>query len=102
MIENKDNNEKSQRKPNTKLTRTGSKIALTELLYALHSEGTFNNGAVDLKDIAEYFEHIFEIDLGQYHRVFLEIRARKNDRTKFISSLNETLLKKMESADDII
>lgn len=102
MIDNKDYSEKSQRKPNVKLVWTGSKVALTELLYALHSEGVFNNGAVDLKDIAEYFEHIFEIDLGQYRRAFLEIRARKNERTKFISSLNETLLRRMESADEIV
>lgn len=102
MIENKDNSEKTQRKPNIKLMWTGSKVALTELLYALHSEGVFNNGAVDLKDIAEYFEHIFEIDLGQYRRAFLEIRARKSERTKFITSLNETLLKRMDNADDIV
>ncbi|VXC05445.1 conserved hypothetical protein [Flavobacterium sp. 9AF] len=102
MIENKDNSEKSQRKPNIKLMWTGSKVSLTELLYALHSEGVFNNGAADLKDIAEYFEHIFEIDLGQYRRAFLEIRARKSERTKFITSLNETLLKRMDNADDII
>jgi hypothetical protein len=102
MIENKDNNEKSQRKPNIKLTWTGSKVALTELLYALQSEGVLNNGAVDLKDIAEYFEHIFEIDLGQYRRTFLEIRTRKTDRTKFITSLNESLIKRMDNADDII
>ena len=102
MIENKDNSEKSQRKPNIKLMWTGSKVALTELLYALHSEGVFNNGAVDLKDMAEYFEHIFEIDLGQYCRAFLEIRARKNDKTKFISTLNEALLKRMENSDEII
>ncbi|MEM0577828.1 RteC domain-containing protein [Flavobacterium polysaccharolyticum] len=102
MIENKDNGEKSQRKPNIKLMWTGSKVALTELLYALHSEGVFNNGAVDLKNIAEYFEQVFEIDLGQYRRTFLEIRARKSDRTKFINSLNETLLKRMDNADDIV
>ena len=102
MIDNKDNGEKSQRKPNVKMVWTGSKVALTELLYALHSEGVFNNGVVDLKDIGEYFEHVFEIDLGQYRRTFLEIRARKTDRTKFITSLNENLLKRMENSDDVI
>jgi hypothetical protein len=102
MIENKDNNEKSQLKPNVKITWTAPKVSLTELLYALHSQGVFNNGAVDLKDIAEYFEHIFEIDLGQYRRTFLEIRTRKTDRTKFVTSLNETLIKRMDNADDII
>ncbi len=101
-IENKDNNEKSQHKPNMKITWTAPKVSLTELLYALHSEGVFNNGAVDLKDIAEYFEHIFEIDLGQYRRTFLEIRVRKAERTKFISALNEALIKRMDNSDDVI
>ena len=102
MIDNKDNSEKSQRKPNIKMTWTGSKVALIELMYALHTEGVFNNGAADLKDIAEYFEYIFEIDLGQYRRAFLEIRARKTDKTKFITALNEVLLKRMENSDEII
>lgn len=102
MIENKDLGDKSQRKPNTKLIWTSSKVALTELIYALHSEGVFNNGATDLKDIAENFEHIFEIDLGQYRRTFLEIRARKNDKTKFITTLNDALLKRMENSDEVI
>ena len=102
MLENKENTEKSQRKPNVKMTWSGSKVALVELMYALHTEGVFNNGAADLKEIAEYFEHIFEIDLGQYRRVFLEIRARKSDKTKFITTLNDHLLKRMENSDEII
>ena len=102
MIDNKEIGEKSQRKPNVKMTWTAPKVSLIELLYALHTEGVFNNGAADLKEIAEYFEHIFEIDLGQYRRAFLEIRARKNDKTKFISTLNEALLKRMENSDEVI
>lgn len=102
MIDNKDTTDKSQRKPNIKMTWTGSKVALIELMYGLHTEGVFNNGAADLKDIAEYFEHIFEIDLGQYRRAFLEIRARKSDKTKFITALNDALLKRMENSDEVI
>ena len=100
MIDNKDNGEKSQRKPNLKMIWTSPKVALIELLYALHTEGVFNNGAADLKDIAEYFEHIFEIDLGQYRRTFLEIRTRKADRAKFLTTLNKGLLKRMEDTDE--
>lgn len=100
MINNKDNGEKSQRKPNLKMIWTSPKVALIELLYALHTEGVFNNGTADLKDIAEYFEHIFEIDLGQYRRTFLEIRTRKTDRAKFLTSLNKNLLKRMEDTDE--
>ena len=102
MLENKENTEKSQRKPNVKMTWTGSKVALVELMYALHTEGVFNNGAADLKEIAEYFEYIFDIDLGQYRRVFLEIRARKSDKTKFVTTLNDQLLKRMEDSDEVI
>ncbi len=102
MLENKENTEKSQRKHNVKMTWTGSKVALVELMYALHTEGVFNNGAADLKEIAEYFEYIFDIDLGQYRRVFLEIRARKSDKTKFITTINEQLLKRMEDSDEVI
>ncbi len=85
-----------------KLNWTGSKVALIELLYALHTEGVFNNGAADLKDIVEYVENVFNIDLGQYRRVFLEIRSRKSDKTKFIMALNKVLLKRMENTDEPI
>ena len=84
------------------MTWTSPKVALIELMYALHTEGVFNNGAADLKDIAEYFEHVFEIDLGQYRRAFLEIRARKSDNTKFLTTLNDVLLKRMENSDEVI
>lgn len=100
MIDNKDFSEKSQRKPNVKLIWTGSKVALTELLYALNSEAVFNNGNTDIKDIANYLEHVFEIDLGDYYRTFLELRMRKTSRTKFLSSLTESLIKKMDEADE--
>ena len=102
MMENKDTKEKSQVNPKVKQTWTGSKVALIELLYALHTEGVFNNGAYDLKDIAEYFENIFNIDLGQYHRAFLEIRMRKSDQTKFLNALKEKLVKRMENTDDLL
>ncbi|MCO6175909.1 RteC domain-containing protein [Flavobacterium sp. NRK F10] len=102
MIENKDLGDKSQRKPNVKMIWTAPKVSLIELIYALHSEGVFNNGAADLKEIVNYFEHTFDIDLGQYRRTFHEIRARKVDRTKFIMTLNETLVKRMDNADELI
>ena len=102
MMENREPKEKSQVNPKVKQTWTGSKVALIELLYALHTEGVFNNGTSDLKDIAEYFENVFNIDLGQYHRAFLEIRMRKSDQTKFLNALKEKLVKRMENTDDLL
>ncbi|WP_363315853.1 RteC domain-containing protein [Flavobacterium sp.] len=83
MMENREPKDKSQVNPKIKQNWTGSKVALIELLYALHTEGVFNNGASDLKDIAEYFENIFNIDLGQYHRAFLEIRVENQNQPNF-------------------
>src|SRR5690554_2467737 len=46
------------------LNWTGSKTALIELVYALHSQGAFDNGNSDIKVIAKTFERTFDIDLG--------------------------------------
>jgi len=78
---------------------TSSKVSLVELIYALHSEGAFNQGTAALKDVAQFFEKIFDVELGQYHRAYIEMRLRKNDRTKFLNSLRERLLRRMEDAD---
>jgi len=80
---------------------TGSKVALIELIYALHAEGVFNNGTTDLKETAKFFEETFEIDLGQFHRTFFEMRARKSERTKFLNSLRDTLVRRMDEVDEI-
>ena len=79
---------------------TGTKTALIELVYALHTEGVFNNGASDLKETATFFEEVFDVDLGQFHRTFFEMRARKADRTKFLNSLRDTLIRRMDEADE--
>jgi RteC protein len=92
----KEHKEKSQHEPKRKMIWTGSKVSLTEIMYAFHTKGVFNNGAAELKEIANYFEEIFHIDLGQYRRTFLEIRDRKSDKTKFIKALEEDLLRRME------
>ena len=86
--------------PKVRLSWTDNKSALIELLYALHYQGSFNNGNADIKEIAIYFETIFNVDLGQYRRTFLEIRDRKSDKTKFINSLEKELLKRMEETDE--
>lgn len=100
-LENKggySNEEKFFKKP--KLTWTAHKIYLIELIYALHSTDVINNGTVDIKDIAYFVERVFKIDLGDYYRAFLEIRMRKNGRTKFLDTLKEELIKRMDETDN--
>jgi hypothetical protein len=79
---------------------TASKVALIELIYALHTEGVFNHGTSELKEVTTFFESIFNVDLGQFNRTFLEIRTRKSERTKFLNTLKEKLILRMDDADE--
>lgn len=79
---------------------TGPKVGIIELIYALHTEGAFNHGAAEVREIVQVFSLAFDIDLGQFHRTFHEICNRKYDRTKFLVSLNEGLLRRMDQADE--
>jgi len=84
----------------SEITWTGSKAALIELLYALHSEPVFNYGKAELQQIATTLERAFNVDLGQYHRTFLELRMRKSVRTKFLDNLRDSLKQRMDNADE--
>jgi len=85
---------------NNKIKWTGSKVALIELIYALHAESVFNKGNADLKETIAHFETMFDISLGQFNRTFLEIRERKSERTKFLNTLKEKLILRMDDADE--
>lgn len=84
----------------TKLFWTGSKTELIELIYALHSSRTINSGTADIKEMASLFEQIFNIDLGNYYHTFIEIRARKSSRTKFLDKLIEVLNQRFNESDE--
>jgi hypothetical protein len=79
---------------------TGSKAALTELIYALQSGGVLNNGLTGIKEIAENFEKIFQVELGNYYHCFNEIRLRKKNRTALLDHLREKVLQKMDGMDE--
>jgi hypothetical protein len=99
-LERKDNGIQPNEFPKIKLSWTDSKTALIELIYALHYQGGLDNGKADIKEIASYFEQMFNIDLGDYYRTYLEIRNRKTGRTKYLDSLKEILTKRMDSMDE--
>lgn len=84
-----------------KLNWTAPKVALVELIYALHAGGVFNNNSSDLKEIVTSFEELFNVSLGQYHKTFLEIRERKSERAKFLGELRDRLIVRMEQADEM-
>jgi len=79
---------------------TAAKADLIELIYALHAAGVFNNGRADIKEIAKRLQDSFDVDLGQYNRVFYDIRARKINKTKFLDALKDELKKRMNETDN--
>lgn len=87
---------KTQALPKVKLTWTDNKSSLIELLYALHYQGSFNNGKAEIKEIASYFESIFNIDLGDVYRSWYSIRARKTEETTYLDGLTKMLKKKID------
>ncbi len=99
-LERKEPKLKAEVNQKSDISWTGPKTAIIELLYALHSEGTFNYGKAELRQIAVTLEKAFNTDLGQYHRTFLELRVRKGNRTKFMDSLRESLIQRMNNADE--
>ncbi|MGE6219963.1 MULTISPECIES: RteC domain-containing protein [Bacteroidota] len=99
-LEDKLNNLNLKKTSENSLKWTASKTALTELIYALYSQSVFNNGNTDIKLIAKAFEDAFNIELGDFYHTFMELKARKINRTKFLDNLCEALIKKMDEQDE--
>lgn len=78
---------------------TGTKRALVELIYAIGAHGDFNKGKADIKEIASYFEAAFNIDLGDYYHIYMEMKERKINRTRYLDTLQKVLRKRMEEQD---
>ena len=78
---------------------TDSKVALVEFIYAIYAGKCFNNGNTSLKDIAFCCEILFNIEIGDFYRIFLEIRNRKKSRTQFLDKLKDKIQKMMEELD---
>ena len=85
--------------PSTNLKWTGSKADATELGYSLRDSGAINNGNVDIKEIMNFIEVNFDIDLGDYYRTYVALKSRKKDRTPFLNRLIESLIRRMERDD---
>lgn len=83
--------------PKVKLTWTGSKVELIEMIYALDTLGCFNNGKIPLTQISAYIECVFNIDLGNnIARNFYDMRIR-NQPTPFLDRLREEIRKRMDN-----
>lgn len=99
-LDNEDKRKKLQRCGGfSSLKWTGTKRGLVELIYAIGTHGDFNNGRAGIKEIAAYFEAAFDIDIGDYYHIYMEMKERKINRARYLDSLKKTLLKRMDEQD---
>lgn len=78
---------------------TDSKAAATELVYGLFLSGSLNNGQASIKEIADFVQRVFGIDLGNYYRIMQELRIRKSGPTNYIDRMKAALLQYMDETD---
>lgn len=80
--------------PRVRLTWQESKSDLIELIYAFDSKQCF--GEVPLRQLANYFEQVFNISLdSNLSRAFSDMKIRNNP-TPGIDALKDALLKRMQ------
>ena len=83
----------------TRETWTASKTDLAELIYALDTSKCINHGNINLKALTTYVEDVFNVNIGDIYRIYLEIRDRKGSRTLFLDRLKDNMTERMIEAD---
>ena len=84
-----------------KISWTSSKVALIELIYALHCFNCINNGKVHINELIKFFECMFDIKLYKAYRAFVDIKDRKRDKAKFLTELKTALINKLDDLDTL-
>jgi hypothetical protein len=88
-------------KDSPRLVWTGSKTAMTELIYGLYSSAVLNNGKDDLRTIASAFEEFFNIRLDNIYKTYSEIKIRKGGHAKFLEEMTYRYLQKIKDDDGL-
>ncbi len=78
---------------------TDKKNSLGEIIYGIDTLASVNNGNIEIKVLAAMFGKMFNIDMGDIYRIYLEIRERKGDRTVYLRKMIDALNKRMDDAD---
>ncbi|MFD0798497.1 RteC domain-containing protein [Maribacter chungangensis] len=82
-----------------KLQWTSTKAALTELVYGLYASGALNGGNADIIEIATALQKVFHFDLGDFYKIYAEIKFRKHSRTKFLDRATTNLISLMDDSE---
>ena len=61
---------------------TASIPGLVEIIYLI--KDSVDNGNVEIKEIADWFEYIFQVKLDNIYKIIEQIAKRKKTKTKFL------------------
>jgi len=76
---------------------SANKRDLVELIYALQAKRAINNGQFEIKELVDFFELNFDIQLNGYYNEFTKIKERKGINTRFLDELKSALLDKIRN-----
>lgn len=81
----------------SELQWTGTNLDFIELIYGLHHNKVVNSGNKEVKEIAKTFCKAFNMDIEeQVYRYFIDIKRRKQNKTRFLNSMAENLNRVLE------
>ena len=86
---------------NNKITWTGTKIEMAEMIYGLHYKQMLNNGNIDIKEIARGFSIAFNIDFDEkaLYRCLQDIKKREPLNAIFLQNLSDVADTKFKGED---
>lgn len=86
---------------NNKITWTGTKIEMAEMIYGLHYKQMLNNGNIDIKEIARGFSIAFNIDFDEkaLYRCLQDIKKRYPINAIFLQNLSDVANTKFKGED---
>ncbi|MNJ95295.1 RteC protein [compost metagenome] len=79
-----------------KLVWEGPKVGLVEIGYAIHALGAVK---APVAQIMEGLQFIFNTNVGQFYRVFQDMRIRQGSRTLYLDDAISALNKRMDETD---
>ena len=97
MFPEQQNNSKLPK--SSKLKWTANKADFVEFVYGLQATAAINNGDVEIKELCQALQSVFEVQIDDPYRVFIDICNRKMTLLKFIPKMEEGILSKIEEGD---
>lgn len=69
---------------------TASQTDAVELIYALKASYSVNNGNIEISELVDIFEFVFQLELKETYHKFLDITRRKKEMFIFLNRLKNS------------